>query len=172
MTALEDLHALVGGEGAPVAGELVAVPGARPMPAVDRLAGPRTAGREAQYALVAEAIYEGFELHHRAGRLFDAPDEDLAVLLGDHMYALGIERLVELADVPAVAELADTIAIASLAAAREDEALLASAWGAGMAAVAEGENAEHRAAKQLAREGGPAALDAMRTSWLRDATSR
>ena len=172
MSALDELHAVVRSEGGPVALELAGRPRGEPAPQGAMLAGPRPAGRMEEYGLVVESIHEGYELHHAQGRLFDGPDGDLAVLLGDHMYALGIERLVQLGDVHAVGELADTIAIASLAAAREDAGLAESVWGAGASAVAHGQDDGHRAAKELARAGRPSAFDAMRTSARRHATSR
>jgi len=164
LSALDELHAVVRSEGGPVALELAGRPRGEPAPQGAMLAGPRTAGRMEEYGLVVESIHEGYELHHAQGRLFDGPDGDLAVLLGDHMYALGIERLVQLGDVHAVGELADTIAIASLAAARGEPELAAAAWAAGARSVASGPAAEHLEAKALALEGEPAALDAMRTS--------
>jgi len=167
LSSLDALGELVRSEGGPVAGELAAAPRGESAPQTAMLGGPRTDGRLEQYGLVVEAIHEGYELHHADGRLFDAPDGDLAVLLGDHMYALGIERLVQLGDVHAVGELADTIAIASLAAARGEVELAAAAWAAGARAVANGPKAGHREAKALALEGDPAALDAMRTSAAR-----
>jgi hypothetical protein len=172
VSALDELHALVGDEGGPVGGELAPRPAGEPMPHAEALTGPRSAGRPAQYALVLEAIWEGFALHHAAGRLFEEPDGDLAVLLGDHMYALGIERLVALQDIPAVAALADTIALASLAAARGDEGLSAAVWAAAAAAVANGTDAPHEEAKDRVRRGEQGAAEALRASARQLAASR
>jgi hypothetical protein len=58
---------------------------------------------------VLEAVYEGYLLHYGAPRLFEGMDGDLSLLAGDALYALGLARLAELGDLPAVAELSDLI---------------------------------------------------------------
>jgi hypothetical protein len=58
---------------------------------------------------VLEAVYEGYLLHYGRPRLFEGMDEDLRLLAGDALYALGLARLAERGDLPAVAELADLI---------------------------------------------------------------
>ncbi len=55
-------------------------------------AGPRAAAAPAEYALVIEAVREGYLLHYGEPRLLSGHDGDLAVLAGDYLYALGIER--------------------------------------------------------------------------------
>ena len=58
---------------------------------------------------VLEAVYEGYLLHYGQPRLFDGMDADLRLLAGDALYALGLARLAESGDLPAVAELSDLI---------------------------------------------------------------
>ena len=58
---------------------------------------------------VLEAVYEGYLLHYGESRLFAGMDDDLRLLAGDALYALGLARLAEAGDLPAVAELADLI---------------------------------------------------------------
>jgi hypothetical protein len=58
---------------------------------------------------VLEAVYEGYLLHYGESRLFEGMDDDLRLLAGDALYALGLARLAESGDLPAVAELADLI---------------------------------------------------------------
>ena len=58
---------------------------------------------------VLEAVYEGYLLHYGEPRLFEGMDEDLRLLAGDALYALGLARLAESGDLPAVAELAELI---------------------------------------------------------------
>jgi hypothetical protein len=58
---------------------------------------------------VLEAVYEGYLLHYGEPRLFDGMDPDLRLLAGDALYALGLARLAESGDLPAVAELSDLI---------------------------------------------------------------
>lgn len=81
-------------------------------PAFGRLAatGSRTAGAAGEYALVVESIREGYLLHYAEPRLLAGHDADLALLAGDYLYALGLERLAALGDTGAVLALADLIA--------------------------------------------------------------
>jgi hypothetical protein len=72
--------------------------------------GPPRFGRElGERAFVLEAVYEGYLLHYGTPRLFDGMDGDLRLLAGDALYALGLARLAERGDLPAVAELSDLI---------------------------------------------------------------
>jgi hypothetical protein len=63
----------------------------------------------ADYDYVAEAVREGYLLHYGDSRLLSGHDEDLALLAGDYLYALGIERLAQMGDTDAVLVLADLI---------------------------------------------------------------
>jgi hypothetical protein len=58
---------------------------------------------------VLEAVREGYLLHYREPRAFAGMDDDLRLLGGDAMYALGLSRLAEAGDLEAVAELAELI---------------------------------------------------------------
>jgi hypothetical protein len=71
--------------------------------------GPRAAAAPVEYAMVLEAVREGYLLHYGDPRLLANPDPDLALLAGDYLYALGIERLAALRDTEAVRVLADLI---------------------------------------------------------------
>jgi hypothetical protein len=71
--------------------------------------GPRSAAAPAEYAFVVEAVREGYLLHYGTPRLLAGHDEDLALLAGDYLYALGIDRLAALGDTEAVAVLGDLI---------------------------------------------------------------
>lgn len=62
-----------------------------------------------EYALVIESVREGYLLHYGEPRLLAGHDPDLALLAGDYLYALGIERLAALGDTKAVHQLADLI---------------------------------------------------------------
>jgi hypothetical protein len=62
-----------------------------------------------EYALVIEAVREGYLLHYAEPRLLAGHDPDLALLAGDYLYALGIERLAAMGDTDAVHVLADLI---------------------------------------------------------------
>ena len=63
-----------------------------------------------RFALGLESIYEAYLLHYGRPRLFAPADADVALLLGDYLYAHGLVRIASLGDVDAVAALADLIA--------------------------------------------------------------
>ena len=60
-------------------------------------------------ALGLETVYEAYLVHYGRPRLFDAPDADDAVLLGDYLYAHGLVRVAEAGGVDAVNVLAGLI---------------------------------------------------------------
>jgi hypothetical protein len=63
-----------------------------------------------RFALGVETIYEGYLVHYGTSRLFAPDDEDVAILLGDFLYANGLVHVAELGEPAAVATLADLIA--------------------------------------------------------------
>lgn len=71
--------------------------------------GPGAAAAPDEYALVVEAVREGYLLHYEQPRLLAGHDSDLALLAGDYLYALGLDRLAALGDTAAVSILADLI---------------------------------------------------------------
>jgi hypothetical protein len=131
-------------------------------PAQLAASGPRTSGHEPDYELLMETIYEGYLLHYRASRIVRPREEDLGLLAGDRLYALGLARLVELGDIEAVAELADVITLSALARAGGTPELAEAVWMAGAQAVGWGASARYEDAKVLLRIGSPEALDALR----------
>jgi hypothetical protein len=54
-------------------------------------------------------VREGYLLHYGEPRLLAGHDSDLALLAGDYLYALGLDRLASLGDTAAVGVLADLI---------------------------------------------------------------
>ena len=58
---------------------------------------------------VLEAVYEGYLMHYGEPRAFTGMDEDLRLLAGDTLFALGLSRLAEAGDLEAVAALSDLI---------------------------------------------------------------
>ncbi|MEX0973437.1 MAG: hypothetical protein WDZ46_09315 [Solirubrobacterales bacterium] len=62
-----------------------------------------------EYASIVESVREGYLLHYEESRLLSGHDEDLGLLAGDYLYALGIERLAAMGDTEAVLVLADLI---------------------------------------------------------------
>jgi hypothetical protein len=106
--ALRDLAAQLRAEDTPISPHVVD-PAAEPEFGALAGAGPRTAAAPGEYALVIEAVREGYLLHYGEPRLLAGHDADLALLAGDYLYALGIERLAGLGDTVAVAVLAELI---------------------------------------------------------------
>ena len=62
-----------------------------------------------ELALGLETVYEAYLVHYGRPRLFEAPDDDEAVLLGDYLYAHGLVRIAEAGGVEAVRVMAELI---------------------------------------------------------------
>jgi hypothetical protein len=91
-----------------------------------------------------EAVYEGYLMHYGTPRAFAGMDEDLRLLAGDALYALGLQRLAERGDVEAVAELADLISLSAQAHAEGRAADAERLWQASAAALSgRGPGARH-----------------------------
>jgi len=67
------------------------------------------------HALGLETIYEGYLVHYGRSRLFAPADRDMALLLGDYLYAHGLVHVAETGDVAAVSDLAELISLCSQA---------------------------------------------------------
>jgi hypothetical protein len=157
---LSELGGALADAAADGAGPLAA--GDAPGPAQIAAGGPRAAGRQAEYELLLEMILEGSRLHYGEPLVVGAPDPDLALLLGDQLYALGLSRLAAIGDVVAIAELADVISLLAQAHASADPELAGAVWAAGAVAIGWGSSPEHEAAKARARAEDPAAGAALR----------
>jgi hypothetical protein len=118
--------------------------------------GPRSDGHAADLPLVIEAVREGYLLHYGGvggGRIMSREDDDLALLAGDRLYALGLERLAAASDLEAVHALADLIALSAQAQAAGDPSLADAVWAAGCAELGWGSTGDLEAAKVAARAG-------------------
>jgi len=133
-----------------------------PGPAQLAAAGPRAAGLEAEYELLVEMILEGSRLHYGGPSVVRTDDPDLALLLGDQLYAVGLSRLAALGDLEAVTELADVISLVAQAHGAGDVEVAHAAWEAGAVAIGWGPSAAHESAKALARGRDPGAAEALR----------
>jgi hypothetical protein len=122
-------------------------------------AAPRAAGHTADLPLVMEAVREGYLLHYGAPRLMSREDDDLALLAGDRLYALGLERLAAAGDLAAVRALADLIALSAQAQSGSDPALADAVWAAGCAELGWGSTADLEQAKDAARAGNSDAAE-------------
>jgi hypothetical protein len=118
-------------------------------------AGPRAAAAPAEYSLLVEAVREGYLLHYGEPRLLAGHDPDLALLAGDYLYALGIERLAALGDSAAVRELADLISLCAQLHTEGRAAAAPALWRASATALGETPTEAHEAAKLALRAGGP-----------------
>jgi hypothetical protein len=165
--ALRDLAALLRADRSVVSPH-AADPSAEPVLGSLAAAGPRTTTTAGEYALVVEAVREGYLLHYEpaAARVVRDADADLALLAGDYLYALGLDRLATLGDLEAVRELSDLISLAAQLhdgerpperAAREARAL----WLATATAIAAGAGEAHHAAKAGLRHGSGQAAAAL-----------
>jgi hypothetical protein len=106
--ALRTLAAQLREEETPISPHVVD-PAAAPKLGALAAAGPRAAAAPGEYALVVEAVREGYLLHYGEPRLLAGHDADLGLLAGDYLYALGLDRLAALGDTVAVAILSDLI---------------------------------------------------------------
>ena len=108
MNALQALAGQLREEDTPIAPHVVEPSAAAELGEL-AAAGPRAAAAPAEYAQVVEAVREGYLLHYGEPRLLAGHDADLALLAGDYLYALGLDRLAALGDTAAVAVLSDLI---------------------------------------------------------------
>ena len=98
--------------------------------------GPGAAAAPAEYAFVVEAVREGYLLHYEEPRLLVGHDSDLALLAGDYLYALGLDRLATLGDTAAVAILADLISRCARLQAEGEADLIPALWQAAAEQIA------------------------------------
>ena len=147
--------------------------GAAPALGMLAAAGPRAAAAPDEYALVIESVREGYLLHYGGGRIVAGVDPDLALLAGDYLYALGLERLAAIGDLAAVRELSDLISLAAQThgAERPSERARSEAdalWLACTTAIAAGTSPAHEQAKASLRaeksNAGAALLASARTA--------
>jgi hypothetical protein len=90
--------------------------------------GPGAAAAPTEYALVIEAVREGYLLHYEQPRLLAGHDPDLALLAGDYLYALGLDHLAALKDTRAVAILSDLISECARLQAEGDVGSIPALW--------------------------------------------
>ena len=155
-TPLERLRELVLAQGGELAAALAADPGPEAFAPL-LAASERCADRAVDYGLLIESILEGYLVHYGRPRLVDPPDQNLRLLAGDYLYALGLARLASLGDLPAVCELADVIALSAAAHAGPPPPpeLPEAIWAVGAIGVAGGRWSDGEEAKQRLREGLP-----------------
>jgi hypothetical protein len=89
---------------------------------------PVGSGEADEYSLVIEAVREGYLLHYGESRLMRGHDSDLALLAGDYLYALGLDRLAAMGDTRSVAVLSELISKCAQAHAEGREAEVPAMW--------------------------------------------
>jgi hypothetical protein len=114
--------------------------------------------------LLLEMILEGSRLHYGRPTVVMTDDRDLALLLGDQLYALGLARLASLGDLEAIGELADVISLVAQAHADDHSERAEAVWEAGAVAIGWGGSDQHEAAKRLARQGDERSVQALRAA--------
>lgn len=89
-------------------------------------------------ALGIETVYEGYLVHYGRSRLFATDEPNLALLLGDRLYARGLVHVSRFGDVAAVADLATLLELCARlqAESRQGDGAL---WAAGIATLGSGE---------------------------------
>jgi len=126
-SALQALADQLRGEDTPIAPHVVD-------PAEPSQLGELAGGGE--HALVIEAVREGYLLHYEQPRLLAGHDSDLALLAGDYLYALGLDRLAALGDTRAVAILSDLISTCARLQAEGDLGRIPALWRSAAAQIA------------------------------------
>lgn len=135
---IEALVEALRAEGGTLGEQVCAPPGGRREeagPPQIAASGPRAAEYRSEYELLLEMIYEGSLLHYGVARVVRTDDPDLALLLGDQLYALGLARLAALGDLHAVDVLADVISALAQAQAEGAPERAGAIWDAGATAI-------------------------------------
>jgi hypothetical protein len=148
--ALRTLAAALRAEETPISPHVVE-PAEEPTFGLLAASGACAAAHPAEYALVVESVREGYLLHYGEPRLLAGHDPDLALLAGDYLYALGIERLARLGDTSAVRELADLISLSAQLHAEGRPDAVPELWRAAATAVGDGGGEAHESAKRALR---------------------
>jgi hypothetical protein len=128
LNALQDLADQLRGEDTPIAPHVID-------PAEPSQLGDLAGGGE--HALVIEAVREGYLLHYEQPRLLAGHDSDLALLAGDYLYALGLNRLAALGDTRSVAILSDLISDCAQLQAEGDTEQIPELWRSAAEQIAE-----------------------------------
>jgi hypothetical protein len=136
--ALRTLAQQLREEDTPIAPHVIE-PTAAPELGLIAAAGQRAAAAPAEYAVVVEAVREGYLLHYGESRVLAGHDSDLALLAGDYLYALGLDRLAALGDTGAVAVLSELISRCAQLHAEGRSAEVPALWPAAAREIAHGD---------------------------------
>jgi len=131
MTALAEIHAELKQDDLLLADALVSVPEALSPSPTDEL----QADIDPQLRVGVEAIREGHLLHWGDGRILNTPDSDLALLAGDRLYALGLERVAATGSRAAITRLSRLIKDSATAMAGSETAVAEGFWTSACASI-------------------------------------
>jgi hypothetical protein len=129
---------------------------------VEALGGPASTG------IAVEAVREGFLCHHApdSSRTLVLDDADLALLVGDLLYAIGLRELAEHGERDSVSILADLIRMVSERVEEGERRAVEALWLGQTVALAVGSDDAHRAALDALDRGGDASADRL-LAWSR-----
>lgn len=127
-------------------------------------------GGDDTVCLSVEAVREGFLCHHGSSRILDLSDRDLALLVGDLLYAIGLRELALAGDPEPVAILADLIRLVSERAGQGDRQVVTNLWVGQATALATGPDDDHRAALDALEDGSDPSAAGL-SEWARDRAS-
>jgi len=74
-----------------------------------QLSGAPKIGNDSRYLVAVEAIYEGYLLHYGKSRLLSLAGQDIQLLAGDYLYALGLNYLATTENIAAVCSFSELI---------------------------------------------------------------
>ena len=147
-------------------------------PAPDAPSGPTplaslvgTLGGSRPAAFALEAVREGFLCHHGSSRILDLEDRDLALLVGDLFYAIGLRELALAGSPEPVATLADLIRLVSERAGRGPAPVVEALWLGQAVALGIGTDDGHAAAIEAIESGEDAAAERL-SEWTAGAVAR
>ena len=136
MNPLAEIHAELKQDAPLLAEALLSPPEVAPPSPTDEL----QAEIDPQLRLGVEAIREGHLLHWGDGRVLNTPDSDLALLAGDRLYALGLERVAATGSRPAIASLSRLIKDSATAMAGSELGAAECFWTSTCASIGEAES--------------------------------
>jgi hypothetical protein len=133
MSALAEIHAELKQDDRLLAEALLTRPEASAAGPTDELQSEI----DPQLRVGVEAIREGHLLHWATGRVLNTPDLDLALLAGDRLYALGLERVAATGSRSEIASLSRLIKDSATAMAGSNVALAEELWISTCASIGE-----------------------------------
>ena len=169
---LQSLHAALAAQGGPVAEALREPPAVGPRRSPARPRSPARAraprARRGEYELLIEMILEGSRLHYGEPALVAPADPDLRLLLGDQLYALGLNAWPSSATSRRWPSSRTSSRSSPRPTPRATPARVEAIWAAGARAIGWGADGAHEAVKAGFRASTEAAYGVRRATQHRD----